>query len=36
MTTNVHDPFLRRPGKYSKKRFVHMEYTFDEIYVSLG
>jgi hypothetical protein len=33
MTTNVHDPFVRRGGLFSTKRFINIEYCIDEIYV---
>jgi hypothetical protein len=33
MTTNVHDPFVRKGEQFSTKRFVNIEYTIDEIYV---
>lgn len=30
---NIHDPYLRHPEKFSNKRYVSMEYSYDEIYV---
>lgn len=32
ITVEVHDPLVRKPRKFSDKRYVSMEYAFDEIY----